>query len=123
MHYIDMSAADTPVRLVEDHAEFVELYGDEAEGENAFHSSGHVALVLDGDPGHAIIGTPEELAGFVRKLRRLTERPAPRRRPGVLPKGAGAVRCSVCHASAAADGTGRPIVLRHADDCPGRAPR
>jgi hypothetical protein len=36
---------------------------------------------------------------------------------GVLPKGAGGVRCSECGATAAADGRGSPIVLKHAPTC------
>lgn len=39
------------------------------------------------------------------------------RRLGAMPAGAGGVRCLDCGARAAADGTGRPIVLRHADGC------
>lgn len=46
------------------------------------------------------------------------EEGAPRRKWGVLPKGAGGVRCILCGATAAADGKGSPIVLRHVDDCP-----
>lgn len=37
---------------------------------------------------------------------------------GVLPKGAGGVRCLGCGAHAAADGKGTPIVLRHTEACP-----
>lgn len=35
----------------------------------------------------------------------------------VLPKGAGRVKCLDCGATAAADGKGTPIVLRHEPDC------
>jgi hypothetical protein len=38
------------------------------------------------------------------------------RRP--MRAGSGGVRCTECGAHAAADGTGRPIVLHHAPSCP-----
>lgn len=45
-------------------------------------------------------------------------RPRRARRPrGVLPKGAGAVRCGECGNEARADGKGTPIVLRHKVTC------
>lgn len=40
---------------------------------------------------------------------------------GVLPAGAGGVRCLDCDARAAADGRGNPIVLRHSWDCSQRS--
>jgi LSD1 subclass zinc finger protein len=40
------------------------------------------------------------------------------RRVGPLPRGAGRVNCTLCGATAAADGKGTPIVLRHESDCP-----
>lgn len=36
----------------------------------------------------------------------------------VLPKGAGRVCCLDCAATAAADGKGTPITLRHSPSCP-----
>lgn len=48
---------------------------------------------------------------------------AAKRRPrGVLPKGAGGVRCGDCDAFACADGKGTPIVLKHDDGCPEKYP-
>lgn len=46
----------------------------------------------------------------------------PKRRYGVLPKGAGRVNCFNCDATAAADGEGSPIVLKHDDGCPEKYP-
>lgn len=37
---------------------------------------------------------------------------------GALPRGAGGANCLGCGATAAADGTGRPITLKHTPGCP-----
>ena len=44
------------------------------------------------------------------------------RKPKPLPKGAVVARCIDCHGLALADGKGSPAVIKHADECPNRAP-
>lgn len=61
-----------------------------------------------------------DLAHACRELKEQEE--AKRRKRNVLPKGAGRVNCTNCDATAAADGEGTPIVLKHDDGCPEKYP-
>lgn len=67
-----------------------------------------------------------DLAHACREIKEREERtPKPKRKRGVLPKGAGRVYCTAsdkCDATAAADGQGSPIVLKHDDGCPDKYP-
>lgn len=76
-------------------------------------SSGLVTLLLD--RGQLGVPDPGLTPYMLRKDATMTRRPR-----GVLPAGAGAVICIDCGAGARADGKGSPIVLKHADDCPGK---
>jgi hypothetical protein len=39
-----------------------------------------------------------------------------------LPAGKVLARCTICRVEAVAQGDGRPVTMRHAEDCPERAP-
>lgn len=58
-----------------------------------------------------------DLIHACRDLKEKQDAKPARRKRGALPKGAGRVNCSDCDATAAADGQGSPIVLKHDDGC------
>lgn len=61
-----------------------------------------------------------DLAHACRAIKEREEATSKRKRSryGPLPKGAGRVNCTHCDATAAADGKGSPIVIKHDDGCP-----
>lgn len=73
-----------------------------------------------GHEGADLIHACREAMEAEEKTRKSKNRELARRQRGVLPKGAGGVRCTSCGASACADGKGSPIILDCAPDCPTR---
>lgn len=66
-----------------------------------------------------------DLAHACRAIKEEEENRRKTRPKGALPKGAGRVFCMAsdkCDATAAADGMGSPIVLKHDDGCPDKYP-
>lgn len=63
-----MAGTDASVEVVSDEDDFLDLFADEDEGQQRW-SEGNIALVLgDGDERLGIIGTPDEVEAWARRV-------------------------------------------------------